>query len=307
MNKWYFAFGSALLLSAAGVLQAQETVPQSGTKIIIIEEKVDRAGNKTVTKTIREGNFTDAEIDAIIAEETKNGNTAQVATPQDERGYLGVMIENAEGGVRVTEVVEGSPAAAAGLKAGDVIMAVDQSETANMESLVSAVSNHKPGETVQVHYLRDGASATASAVLAVREEPVISDAFKWDEHIQGMKEHEKEMQKHDEAMQKHDEMMKEHEAKMKAEHKKAKPRFGVTIDNTEDASGVLVTSVYEGSIADEIGIQEGDVITSFNGIEVHSTGEFIEAVRTAPAEEKVKVLFTRDGKKQKEKLTFERT
>ncbi|HLF65964.1 MAG TPA: PDZ domain-containing protein [Saprospiraceae bacterium] len=316
MNKCYFAFGTALLLCCVtGALQAQQPSPSSsGTKIIIIEEKVDRAGNKTVTKTTREGNFTDEEIEKIIEEESQNenaGNNIEFATPGAEnhepKGYLGVMIEDAEGGVRITEVVQGSPAETAGLKTSDVIMAIDNAEVANMESLVNAISSHKPGDAVRVHYRRDGSSATVSATLSEREEPISSDVFEWDEHIQDMKKHEEEMKQHEKDMQLHEKMMKEHEAKLKAVKEKDKPRFGVSIDDVEEGPGVLVTKVYEGSLAEKTGLQKGDIITSFNGIEVNSPDELIEAVKAVPVDDKVKVNFVRDGKKMKEKVTFERT
>ncbi len=308
MNKWYFSFVSAVLLcSIAGHLDAQEATEQSsGTKIIIIEERIDAQGNKTVTRVEREGDFTDEEINQIISEENGGVKIETIKTGHTDKGYLGVMIADANGGVRITEVVEGSPAQAAGLKAGDVVMAIGNSEVANMEALVSVVSSHKPGEVIQVHYVRDGASATLTATLALREEAIISDAFEWDEHVKDMKQHEMDMQKHEEDMMLHEKMMKEHEGKFKTEKENSKPRFGVNIDDAEGA-GVVVTNVYEGSLAERAGLQEGDVITSFNGVEVNSANELIEAVQAAPADDKVKVNFLRDGKKMKEKVVFEKT
>lgn len=317
MNKWYFSVCATLFtLGVAGTAQAQQAAEQSsGTKIIIIEEKIDAQGNKSVTRVEREGNFTDEEINQIIAEENGGVKIEATGAGHTEKGYLGVMIENATGGVRITEVVEGSPAQAAGLKTGDVIVAIGDAEVSNMESLVGAVSAQKPGQTVQVHYLRDGASATVQATLAGREAPVISDAFGWDEHISKKKEHESDMKQHgadmkqhDADMKRHDMMMKEHDTKLKAEKamSKSKPRFGVSIDEAEGA-GVVVTHVYEGSLAEEAGIQEGDVITTFNGVKVNTANELIEAVKGAPADKKVKVAYTRDGKKEKEKVVFERS
>jgi S1-C subfamily serine protease len=128
---------------------------------------------------------------------------------------------------------------------------------------------------------------------------MVLDAFEWDEHIRDRKEHESEMKEHEKEM-------KEHEVKRKAEKEKNKPRFGVSIEEAE-GDGVVVTKVYEGSLAKQAGLQEGDVITTFNGVEVNTADELIEAVKIAPADDKVKVIFLRDGKKMKEKVEFERT
>ena len=311
MNKWYFACGAALLLSSLSTgASAQQSTESSGTKIIIIEEKTDRWGNKTVTKTVREGNFTDEEIEKIIAEESKSSSDHPRAyvdadKGQKERGYLGVMIENSDEGVQITEVVEGSPAGKAGLKSGDVITAINETTVTDYETLVDVVSSHKPGESVQVHYSRGGSPASVPVVLGVRQETFETDVFEWNEDEEERRndidaEEFKDQKSFKQAHKLHEKMEKKHE-------EKSKPRFGVSIDEVEEGNGVLVTKVYEGSLAEQSGVQEGDIITHFNGVEVNNADELIEAVQASPANEKVTLVFMRDGKKMKEKVTFERT
>jgi len=149
-----------------------------------------------------------------------------------------------------------------------------------------------------VHYLRDGVSATLPAKLTERQETVFPNGFKWDEHV-------KDINKHEEAMEQHEQMMKGHKKEMEMMVEKSKPRFGVYLDEVENGGGVLVTRVAEGSVAERAGLNTGDVVTSFNGSEVNSSEDLIKAVKAAPSGEKVKVTFTRDGKKMKEKVTFE--
>ena len=60
-------------------------------------------------------------------------------------------------GARVQQVVEGSAAAAAGLKEGDVITAVGDRAVIDSESLTAVVREHRVGDSVDVTYLRDGA------------------------------------------------------------------------------------------------------------------------------------------------------
>ena len=71
-----------------------------------------------------------------------------------EYGGIGAYIRSREGGTVITEPFEGMPAAEAGLKAGDIIVAVDTVKTENMASdkvseLLKGIPNTKMTVTVQ--------------------------------------------------------------------------------------------------------------------------------------------------------------
>lgn len=71
-------------------------------------------------------------------------------------------------GAVIRGVVDGSPAAAAGLQAGDVITDVDGAPVRSMTALVVATRTQVPGQEVTVGYQRDGQSGQAPVVLAER-------------------------------------------------------------------------------------------------------------------------------------------
>ena len=59
-------------------------------------------------------------------------------------------------GVIVTRVADGSPAQAAGMAEGDIILEVTPVETPNIEALVNAIQKLKVGEVVRIFALRNG-------------------------------------------------------------------------------------------------------------------------------------------------------
>ncbi len=69
-------------------------------------------------------------------------------------------------GAYVTSVGAGTPAEAAGLRAGDVITAVDGTRVTSSDELGSAIRKHRPGDRVEVKWQRAGAERSASVALA---------------------------------------------------------------------------------------------------------------------------------------------
>ncbi|MDI6900403.1 MAG: M50 family metallopeptidase [Anaerosomatales bacterium] len=65
----------------------------------------------------------------------------------------------------ISDVSPATPAAAAGLRAGDRIIAVDDADVDDWEDLVTALAATEPGETVEVEYERDGRTTSARIAL----------------------------------------------------------------------------------------------------------------------------------------------
>ena len=73
-----------------------------------------------------------------------------------------------EHGVRITGVREGSPAAQAGLVAGDIIVEFDGKDVGDLYAFTYALREKSPGDVVAVAVLRDGRRLTFRAVLGER-------------------------------------------------------------------------------------------------------------------------------------------
>jgi putative serine protease PepD len=85
---------------------------------------------------------------------------------------LGVQIEDgASGGVKLAAVTAGGAAAEAGLKAGDVITAIDGTAVSDADALASLIASHQPGDRLRVTFRRAGdAAQTVTATLATAKD-----------------------------------------------------------------------------------------------------------------------------------------
>jgi hypothetical protein len=73
------------------------------------------------------------------------------------------------GGVKFADVREGSPAAKAGLKAGDILVEFDGKRIQNLYDFTYALRAKKPGDTVLVKVIRSGQTIEAKVLLAERK------------------------------------------------------------------------------------------------------------------------------------------
>lgn len=74
-----------------------------------------------------------------------------------------------ENGVKFSDVLPGSPAAKAGLKAGDVLVQFGNAPIKNLYDFADALRRSKVGEKVDVKVLRDGAPLTVTVTLEQRK------------------------------------------------------------------------------------------------------------------------------------------
>jgi serine protease Do len=198
------------------------------------------------------------------------------------RGWLGVLIQDvtrdlAESfgmskpiGALVAEVVPGSPAASADLRAGDVILEYDGREVPVSAALPPLVGRSAVGESVRVRIMREGKERTVTvriAELPEQAERVMPPTPQPQPDPEGMSQR-----------------LGLHVEPLPEERRKA----------LEIAGGVLVRDVAEGP-AQQAGVQPGDVIAMLNHQRIGSVEEFRDAVKELPAGRSVPVLVHREG------------
>ena len=97
---------------------------------------------------------------------------AERAVPAERGGgaFLGVAADGRAGwdGVRLSSVIPGSAAEKAGLRAGDVLVRLADTGLNGFADLRAQLDRRRPGETVQLVYLREGLDHAASVTLDAR-------------------------------------------------------------------------------------------------------------------------------------------
>lgn len=99
------------------------------------------------------------------------GSPPRAASAEGGYGaYLGSIPDFApvERGVKLGGVRGGSPAAEAGLIAGDIIVGFGTMEIGDLYDLTEALRTHRPGETVEVRVVREGEELTLRVTLGER-------------------------------------------------------------------------------------------------------------------------------------------
>ncbi len=201
------------------------------------------------------------------------------------RGWLGVSIQEVTPdlarqfgikearGALVSEVIPDSPAAAAGFKTGDIITAFDGKPVDNPSLLRNAVAQVPVGTTVKIEVLRDKKTVTLKAKIAEQPKDV--------------------SQPESETAQGGD----EDTALSGVEVHNLTPDIMSQLGLHAGVTGVVITSVEEGSAAEEAGLQEGDVITEMNRHKVRNIADFTRESKKLSKDDSVLLFVIRQGQK----------
>jgi len=188
---------------------------------------------------------------------------------QVERGWLGVTVQGldedlAKGldldsadGALVADVVDGSPAQAAGVQSGDVIVAIDGDPVDSPRTLARRVAGADPDQPVQLQVWRNGKSMTLAATLGEGSEaptnPAAAPSATGDssERHLGLA------------------------LRTLSDQARRNLRLG------PDVSGVLIAAVEPGSEAARHGLQAGDVLLRVGTTPVTDPAEARDAIEAA--------------------------
>jgi len=153
--------------SIPGAIQTDAAINHGNSGGVLLNMQGDVIG---VTSQIESESGGNVGIGFAIPSNTVRSVADQLVSGQKvEHAYLGVSLEDAaSGGASIATVTSGSPAAHAGLKAGDVVTALDGHSIANAEELTAAVVSKQPGDTVKITVKRDGSTKKLTATLGTR-------------------------------------------------------------------------------------------------------------------------------------------
>jgi serine protease Do len=243
----------------------------SGGPLVNLEGKV--VGINAAIKT-RTGGFQGVGL-AVASNLAKNIMKSLRADGVVHRGYLGVQIKDlseevaqqfglsGKNGVIVGKVYEGSPAAKAGLKSGDIITAINDKPVKEGRVLQTIVSGLPLNKAVPVQVVRDGKTQTLEVTIkeqpaefGTQEERAPRSRPKEDKEPVGLDKVGLEVT--DLTAEKADEL-----------------------GFKKNARGAVITAVDPGSPAAEAGLRKGMLITKVNKKAVNSAAAVKEAMKKA--------------------------
>src|SRR6187401_2491622 len=208
----------------------------------------------------------------------------------ENRAMPGVVTEDAEGGVKVTEITDESAAKKAGIKEGDIITKIGDTKIEDPDQLSEAVRNHKPGEKVSVTLLRDK-----------KEQKVTAELGKWKGagvfSFTPGKDFKMDMD-YNELLAPKIQAMPRMRNGQAWSYSGGAPKLGLSVQDTDDGKGVKVIDVDEESNAAKAGLKENDIITNFNGTEVNGADEVAKLVKENKDKPTISLKIKRDGKVQ---------
>ena len=216
-----------------------------------------------------------------------------------QRGYLGIgrqpVDEDIAGtlglpkdrGELVNRIEPGGPGEKAGLKQGDVIVAVNGQEVTPEQTLPYLVANVAPGGAAKLSVIRDGKPMTVTAIVGNRpsEEELANSITGGNGDDDG-----------DGAPGGNAPELHAGADLLGVQVTALTPSIANTLGvNPGQISGVVVTGVSMSGDAAAKGMQRGDIISSINKVAVRTPAEFDAQIRAAKAAGKTTVLvyFTR--------------
>ncbi len=123
--------------------------------------RVHKVGDKVKYKVRRDNNS----VEITVTLERRPDPSAA-----DANVYAGISGEDEEKVVRITRVAEDSPAAAAGIKVDDIVIAIGDKNIKNYNQLLEEIRSHKPGDKLKFKIERGDKTQELEITLADRSQ-----------------------------------------------------------------------------------------------------------------------------------------
>ena len=225
---------------------------------------------------------------AIPVDIVRNVVDQLIETGDVQRGYLGVQFTSISqslaralgvppGAAQISSVQPGSAADEAGLEGGDVIVAVNGEELRADSDLLAIVANRRPGDELDITYVRDEERRQTTVELGLRPE---------DEQAVNRPRRDRQPSQGEMRSQ---EMMGMTLSDLTASTAR---EFGYDADT----EGVIVTDVERASEAfRDANIRPGDLVVRVEGERVSSLSDFEQVIEAIPDGESFLLTLQRGG------------
>jgi S1-C subfamily serine protease len=221
-----------------------------------------------------------------------------------DEGWLGVMLQPLTDnlkdamnigkdveGVLVSDVVTDSPADAAGVEKGDIIVEIEGKSISSADQAIEAVKAYAPGDKVKLVVMREGKREVLTAALGSRRAA-----------NKEVMEKENEGNSNDEEY--YNVRIPRVERIIKEFRSERGGYLGVRVQDISadlgsyfgvgEGEGVLVVDVTDGSPAEMAGIRDGDVIMKVGADKVTDSAQLVEAVREYKPGDKIDLTLKRN-------------
>ncbi|NKE70094.1 DegQ family serine endoprotease [Candidatus Manganitrophus noduliformans] len=217
---------------------------------------------------------------AVPSEMAKSIKESLVRTGKVTRGWLGVSIQEVtpqlakefglkeSKGALVSDVLPDSPAEAAGIERGDIVLGIDGKEVENTAQLRKWVAGAPVGEKIRLTLFRDKKEKEIELSLGEQPQEVAQAGGGEEAETSALKG---------------------------AQVRNLTPEAAREMNLPKGLQGVVISRVEAGSLAEEAGLRAGDVILEVNRTAVRNTREYEKALSGLKKEQSALLLVHRGG------------
>lgn len=204
---------------------------------------------------------------------TQNKDKDHSHNSANSRAMMGVYLDTdgRRNGVRITTVIDGGSAQAAGMLRGDVITEIDGERIETYNDLVEKKREYGVGDAMNVIFMREDEEYEATMVLRSKaEQDEMGTIMRWEREGTPRA------------------FMGVYTDEVTAERARAQG-----MDNQQ---GVYIEGVVPGAGAEQAGLREGDILTEIDGQVIDASHEMTEALRDKAPGDQIRITYMRDGK-----------